>query len=167
MKGLDDTNKATQRETWILGRTSGTSGTTAVGTFDSINGVPIDLFDELLVYMDVTQALSGSSPTMDIYLQRAVVPNPDPTNDNHWDDLAAFPQITTSTAQYILPMPATFISGSATANNVPLARFEASLSSGALRVGHWGNYIRIVEKMGGTVTQAAVYSIHVTGIRRQ
>ena len=152
------------RETVISGRTSAASGTLAVATLLTLGGRALNEFKELLIYLNVTTALAGTTPTMDLYLQRAVVPNPVAATDAHWDDLYAFPQVITALIERIvhLPVSAAVVVSAATAH--ALTRQMAGMVADSAKLGHWGDRIRIVEKMGGTVTTAAVYSIHITGI---
>ena len=153
------------RETIVAARTSAVSGESVVTTIQDINNAELQYFDNLLVYLQVTQALQGTLPTLNLYLQQAVVPNPDPANNAHWSDLYAFPQITTETKEWLIPLPQTHAS-SATTRTAPVGydRTHATLSADELRIGEGPyDHLRLVEKLGGTVTQAAIYSLHVTG----
>src|SRR5689334_21478016 len=97
----------TARETVISGRTAAASGTATLTevqgnetrqAVETVDGEPLDLFDELVVYLEVTAAFAGgTAPTMDLYIQRALRPNADPTVDADWDDFYHFPQVTTGT----------------------------------------------------------------------
>ncbi len=42
----------------------------------------------------------------------------------------------------------------------------ATLTADTLKPGHWGDRIRVVEKMGGTVTTSAVYDLTLIGTLR-
>lgn len=155
---------AVRRETVVAARTSALSGTATVATVTTIQGEGLESFDELLVYIVSSQSLVGTAPTMDLYLQRAVVPDPNPATDAHWADFFAFLQFTTSAGLHVtLPVSPTGASGGNTATAQDVARTESSMAARGVFYGHWGDRIRIREKMGGTVTQAMIYSIHMTG----
>ena len=158
----------TKQETLVSTRTSETTGTAVVATPTLLEGVPLDEFGELLIYLQVTTALVGTSPTMRIYLQRAVVPNPDESIDAHWTDIYCFLEITPASSQeevVLFPIRP----WGPTVQEIASWGFPREVATQVPReayVGHWGSRIRIVEKMGGTVTTAAVYSIHATGVLR-
>ena len=158
----------TKREKVISARTSATGGTAKAKNVTGIQNVPLDEFEELLVYLDINTALVGTSPTMDIYLQRAVTDTPDEDTDTDWDDLFAFPQVTTSLVEHVVALPAHIISSTTGGLRAALSavRGHAALTTNSAKLGHWGSQIRIVEKMGGTVTTAAVYDVTITGIRK-
>ncbi len=157
----------TKQEKVVDARTSATSGTAVVATVLLLDGRALDEFEQLHVYVQVTTALIGTTPTMDIYLQRAVVPNPDPANDAHWDDYFALDQITTNLLEEVITLPVQQIAAGAESVSIQgHVRITAALGERVLRVGHWGDRLRIVEKIGGTVTTQAIYNIIFTGILR-
>src|SRR3989337_4311615 len=163
------------REKVISAQTSAASGTNVRATISRIadpNGevVSLVLADELLVYLDVNTALVGTAPTMDIYLQMAVVPNPNPATDAHWTDIAAFAQVTTALVEKLLALPYTQV-GAATGAGRAAAnardRTHATITADTMYPTHWGDQIRMVEKMGGTVTTQAIYDVTITAIVRK
>ena len=156
------------QEKVVSARSSATvAGNTVAKIVKNIDGHPLLYFDELLVYLDLNTALVGTSPTFDIYLQRAVVADPVDATDAHWTDLAAFPQATTGTMEKVMLLPYTQVGGTSGAGRVTNARdrTHATMSADAIYPNHWGDQIRIVEKMGGTITTQAIYDVTITGIQ--
>ena len=155
----------TIRETWVDGRTSAKTGTAKVSAHESIDGKAVDGLESLLVYLDVNTKPEGTSPTLDIRLQRAVVPNPDVDTDAHWDTFLAFSRVTDSaTVEKVMVagnLPPTYI-----ASQIDFEENRDTATAERSRVGSFGDVIRVVEAMGGTVTTAAVWSLHVTGTLR-
>ena len=170
-RGLDDTNKLTAREIIVPSRTS-VAGPTTLATLKTIAGIPIDLFDELILYKAITTALVGTAPTLDIYFQSSPVAAPDPAVDAHWDDFAKFIQSTQATglAAHILPLVAGVMAAAAS-STVAMSHVRGAEQAGFVAGNqfpyHWGDQLRIREVEGGTVTTHAVYSIHAVGIRRK
>ncbi len=156
----------TVRKKVVDARTSASSGTAVVTTITELLGHDLDEFSELLIYLDVNTALVGSTPKMDIYLQRALVEDPDPTDDTHWTDLFAFSQVAASTVERLAHLPVDSISTQLQSGSRDIARTHAALSAGQAVAGHWGDRIRIVEKMTNTITTKAVYDITFTGLLR-
>jgi hypothetical protein len=155
----------TARSTAVAGRTSATSGTATVVTADNVDGIALDLFDELVAYLDAT-ALAGTAPTMDVYLQRAIRTNADPTVDSDWEDFYHFPQVTTSAVLLVVNIPAVKTVGSDALTTAGHARVLEALAADSLRPGHWGDKLRVREKMGGTVTTPSTWSLYLTGLRK-
>lgn len=160
--------KRTKRGALVSARTSATTGTSVVATPTLLAGVPLDEFEELLVYLNVTTPLVGTTPTMRIYLQRAVVPNPNPATDAHWDDFFCFLEITPASSQAVIAVFPVRPWGAVVRELATwdLGRDMAAQAPSEAKLGHWGDRIRIVEKMGGTITQAAIYNIFATGVLR-
>lgn len=156
-----------KREKWVSARTSATSGTAVVSVKEKVDDLLLKDFDELQLYLDVNTALVGIAPTMDLYLQRAVVPNPVQATDGHWDDLYAFPQVTTTLIEKTAVLPVLPSISTPTGGTRSTDRQNATLAADTAKVAHWGDRIRIVEKMGGTVTTAAIYDLSVVGVRRE
>lgn len=156
-----------KRETVVAARTSATSGTATVDTIFEIGAMALLEFDELLINIVSSQSLAGTTPTMDIYLQRAIHPTADPAISTHWQDIVAFPQITAGVDE-LAHLPVYAVPSAATSQMVDVsrAREEGSISGDRANFGHWGDRIRIREKMGGTVTTSCIYSIHMTGLKR-
>ncbi len=160
------------RQKVIDAQTSAASGTNVRATVIEVTDpsgrvIPLSIVDELFIYVHLTVALVGTSPTMNLYLQRAVVPDPDPTVDADWTDFYAFFQITTSLSEFVATIPVYdmgYVSNSPGANQ--RNRVHATLAANTQITGHWGDRIRIVEKMGGTVTTQAVYDVVFTAIVR-
>ncbi|KKL08409.1 hypothetical protein LCGC14_2576160 [marine sediment metagenome] len=153
----------TKREKVISARTSATSGTSTPKTVTEVDSVPLDEFEELLIDLNITTALVGTTPTMDIYLQRGLVPNPDPATDADWEDIYAFLQIATSLVRHVTHLPLQRGEAVETATGHSHMRTLEALTADSVRIGYWGDQLRIREKMGGTVTTEAVYDLSVTG----
>lgn len=161
-----------KRESVVGGATVRTAPTAAatvtVVTVMDIEGKALMLFRELIVRMEVTRAMTGSSPTMDVYLQRAIRPDPDATDDNDWEDWLHFPQVTTAAMDKVAYAPAA-LPAATTAHNMELRngiRDQAveSMGDNRLVAGHWGDRLRVREKITGTVTQAAQWHLHLIGM---
>lgn len=153
------------REKILDAKVSAASGTAEIANIQSIQSASLDLFDEIQVYLDVNTALVGTSPKMDIYLQRAVVDVPVYATDAHWADFYAFPQVTTSPIERLINLFARRTTSVAISSASTL-RQHAALTADTLNLGHWGKSIRVVEKMTGTVTTQAVYDLTLIGIIR-
>lgn len=138
---------------------TGTSaGTATVATVQNVGGRMLPAMAELRVRLNVTQAMTGTSPTLDIYLQRKVGAGDD------WEDFYAFPQVTTSTVDKVvtLPLPlAQDVDGSL--GSMSRDQGVESLTADTALAGHWAGPIRVREVIGGTVTQAAIYDIEMVG----
>jgi len=157
----------TAREAVISARTCANSGTATVVTPATVDGVGLDLFDELVAFLDVTTAfVGGTSPTMDIYLQRAVRPNADPTVDADWEDLYHFTQVVSATLQRLVGLPAVKTVTAEPGATQGHARTLDTLAAESGLPGHWGDKLRVREKIGGTVGTACVYSLYFTGLRK-
>jgi len=159
-----------KRESAIGGATVRTAPTAAatvtVTTVTEIESVPIQLFRGLIARLEITRAAIGDTPTLDLYLQRAIRPSPDPTDDNDWEDFYAFPQHTTALQDLVvtLPLPAAQdVDGSL--GSMSRTQAVETLAADTLLSGHWGDQIRIREKIttGGTISTAAQYHLHLTG----
>lgn len=142
-----------------------------VSTITEIDGVPIQDLDEIVVRILLSQqTTSGGAGVVDFYLQRPVKGTgvPDPTVDADWDDFASFTQLPAATAKdesIRLPLVGPQdVDGSLAA--YPRVRAIGTLASATILHGRWGDAIRFVEKIGGAdLTQAAIYTVHLTGIR--
>ncbi len=156
----------TIREKVISARTSATTGTSKVLQALLVGGHALDEFEELIAYLDVNTALVGTTPTMDIYLQRAVTDTPDEDTDADWEDFYAFPQAVAATMEKTVHLPLQR-TGSDDVAGAGGDREMATLTADTLKPGHWGDRIRVVEKMGGTVTTSAVYDLTLTGTLRK
>jgi hypothetical protein len=152
-------------ETVIAARNTGTTpGSATPATVHEVDGRPLGLIDELRCRLNVTQALTGTVPTLNVYLQRAVAGDPDPTVAADWEDFYAFPQVTTSTVDLVvsLPLPAAQdVDGTLT--TASRARAVETLTADTLLAGHWAGPIRVREVLGGTPTQAAIYDLELVG----
>jgi hypothetical protein len=158
----------TAREAVIAGRTSATSGTATVpagASIQTIDGIQLDFFEDLVAYLDAT-GLAGTAPTMDVYLQRALRPNADPAVDADWEDFYHFPQVTTSAVLLAVTFPLV----KTVANDAPTAqghtRVLEAIAADAGRPSHWGDALRVREKMGGTVTTPSTWSLYLMGMRK-
>lgn len=148
-------------ETVVSARTSATSGTTTVVTVTRVDDMPLRRLSRLLVRMNVTQAMAGTTPTMDIYLQRALAPSPGASD---WEDFYHFPQVTTSLTDRVLTLPLPEAQDAdASLATYSRARAIETLAADTCLGGYWGDQIRIREVIGGTVSTAAIYSIYMVG----
>lgn len=133
---------------------------TASGT-SSVIGVA-DPYDEVIIYLSVGTA-SGTSPTIDFYIQQAFkdVGTSDTvagldlaaTTYTLFDDYAHFPQIVTAGNSYLRIM-----AGSGTsASNAPTASFaaaqDAALAASTVKAGPIGSAWRLKWVVGGTSPQ--------------
>lgn len=164
--------RAVRHETILAAQSSSSPNNTTTytvrKTMQSIDSLPLAEFDEITFEAQITTALIGSVPTIDLYLQRALRPNPDPTIDAHWEDIANLATATTGLLDDIttLPVVATLIAAGATMAGGH-ARSDRALAARTQVTGPIGDVLRIVEKISstGAITTAAVYSVHATGIR--
>lgn len=146
------------QETVISAHDTGTDAQTAtVATVRKVADRPLANLRHLAARLEVTQALDGTNPTLDVYLEREV-------GGGDWEDIYHFPQVTTSTVDKIvdLPLARSDADGSLATASRDVA--VESLAADTLVGGHWGDRIRIREVIGGTVTQAAIYSVHMIGV---
>lgn len=167
-KGLDDTNKATVRATVVNAQRSAiANGTvTVIATVSSIDGIPVDLLDEIQVYFGSINGVGTG--TINLFLQRAIRPGADPAVDADWEDFYTTPNITVGAPiNRVVVLPANRDSGVdvASASHV---RSHAGGAADVLLVGHWGDKIRIVEKVTvAGLTTGIDYSVYMSGVRRQ
>lgn len=161
------------KERVVSSRTSAiAAGNTGVVIVKAIDSIPIEQFDEILVYIEVpAQFLDGTAPTLDIYLQRGAELTPSETlsNTTDWQDFAASKQFT-AIGDDILVIPTPLAQPPSTtdeATGQSQARNVYSLAAAATRQGHWGDMIRIGEKVGGSgATVGAIYSVVFRGLLR-
>jgi hypothetical protein len=142
-----------------------TSGATAAtttptgGTLTNIGALTISQIKQVSIRLEVTTGITGSTPTMDIYIQRATQSSP---GADDWDDWYAFPQITTSAVDHVvhgpLPLPQDADGSLASASHLVV---QETLTADTMLGGALGEQIRIREKVGGTGLTAAVYNIHI------
>ena len=151
-------------ETVITARNAGTTAQTATAaTVTSVGDRDLNIMQELNLRLEVTTKPEGSSPTFDLYLQRATQPSP---GGDDWQDFYHFPQVTDGAVvdlEVVLPLPrAADVDGSL--GSYSNAVVQESLAADTVIAGHWGEQIRIREVVGGTsLTQGCVYSVHVVG----
>jgi len=142
------------------------AGTLQRGQILTIQGIGLEEFDELFVHWLSTVSIVGTAPTIRLILQRAVRPNPDPTVDVHWDDYAAFFSSTGPADRILyLPMESTGVS-TGLAGTKEQARVSGSALASQVLAGHWGDRLRVLEIVGGTITTPMTYSVYMTGINR-
>lgn len=114
-----------------------------------------------------TLGSGADDATLDLYLQRALTDTPEIDTDADWEDLYAFPQLTTALFERVidlpLPQPAD-VDGSL--GSAGRARTGAALTPGLIRSGHWGDRIRVVEKVGGNAASPGTYDLTLIGRRR-
>ncbi|MEM3169967.1 MAG: hypothetical protein QW838_04265 [Candidatus Nitrosotenuis sp.] len=158
--------KLVKRATWLLNQTGALSGNNVRAVVRDIDTTPLEFFDELLVYITATPMSGGTTGVTDVYLQRAIVPNPSPTDDTHWNDLSLLGSIATGPVQFVTPLPHRDVYSASTTTTVGVPRDNTGFSSasGMARMGHWGDIIRIFERVAGDRTGPATYSVHATGV---
>src|SRR6266542_2526052 len=89
------------------------------------------------------------------------------TVDADWDDFYHFPQVVTGTTP---KTSAGFEAWKAQAGASELLATGShavaieTLAADSQRPGHWGDKLRVREKMGGTVSTACTYSLHFVGL---
>ncbi len=110
---------------------SGTAAATASG--DSIPGA--DSFTSADFFFKVTAA-SGTSPTLDVYIQKLLPDN------STWQDIVHFAQATSTTNALC-----SFVSN---ASSAPAASQTASLTAGTQKATLLGKQIRVSYVIGGT-----------------
>ena len=142
-----------------------TSGATAAtttptgGTLAVIDTLAISQIKQVSIRLEVATGITGSSPTMDIYIQRATQSSP---GADDWDDWYAFPRITTAAVDHVvhgpLPLPQDADGSLGSASHLVV---QEALAADTLLAGALGEQIRIREKVGGTGLTAAVYNIHI------
>lgn len=157
-------DRSIRREKVLSAQTSAATGTNRRATVEEVDGFPIGAFEELIVYLDVNTALAGTAPTMDIYLQRAVVANPDEAVDGDWEDLLHFPQLVAATAEHVAYLPVALSLSDPDLASATRTRQAQAIAADSAKSGHWGDRIRIMEVMGGTVTTPAVYDVTINGV---
>lgn len=152
------------RDTWIQNRKMAVSGTTTVlDAFSAIDGVPLDLFESLTLYWEVIFAATGVSPTLDLYVQRAIKPNASPGTAGDWEDYYHFPQVTTALTLSVVQMPAIKTGSGTQSGSTGYFRVVQALAVSTLNYGHWFDALRLVEVSAGTQTLQAMYNVHVVG----
>lgn len=160
------------RATLVSARTSAASGTTTtLATVTNLGtGSPLYIFDDLFVYLVTSTSIAGTVPTLDVWLQMAVVPNPVSATDAHWDDIARFTQVTGAALEILVLGAAKPIGAANAGSTVDVSHNrgidQTGFTQGAAFNHHWGEVLRIREVTGGTITTNAVYSIHALGVRR-
>lgn len=151
----------------VSAQSTGTAaGTSTVATVRTLAGQPLARVQEMRVRLAVTGAMGGDTPTLDIYLQRAVAEDPDPAVAGDWEDFYHFAQVTSSTVDKVvtLPLPAAQ-DVDASLGSVSRTRAAESLAADTLLGGHWNGPIRIrqvVTKGAGAIT-AGTYDIELVG----
>lgn len=158
---------AVRAEKVVAAHSTGTAaGSATVATVREVDGVPLTRLSELRVRLRVTTALVGDTPTLDVYLQRAVAADPDPTDATDWEDFYHFPQVTTSTVDKVisLPLPAAQ-DVDASLGTYSRNRGVEALAADTVLGGHWMGPIRIREVLatGGSITTAGVYDVEMVG----
>jgi len=151
----------------VAAHSTGTAAVSAtVATVRTLAGRPLARVQELRVRLNVTTPLAGDTPTLDVYLQRAVAEDPDPAVAADWEDFYHFPQVTTSTVDKVvtLPLPA---AQDVDASLASMSRTRAveTLAADTALGGHWSGPIRVREVIatGGAISQAAVYDVEMVG----
>ena len=149
-------------KTITVAASGATAATITVETFDKIGELPLELVKSLSVRLEVTTGITGSTPTLNIFLQRATQSSP---GNDDWDDWYHFPEITTSAVDHIvhgpLPLPQD-VDGTLGSASHPVV--QEALTADVLLAGAIGHQIRIMEKITGTGLTAAVYNIHLVAV---
>ena len=149
-------------KTITVAASGATAATRLVETFDKIGELPLELVKSLSVRLEVTTGITGSTPTLNIFLQRATQSSP---GSDDWDDWYHFPEITTSAVDHIvhgpLPLPQDVDGTLGSASHLVV---QEALAADTLLAGAIGHQIRIMEKITGTGLTAAVYNIHLVAV---
>jgi hypothetical protein len=151
-----------ERQVVLDGQVSGTTGagTTTRATITEINGTPIGDFDEIHIYLEEDTALTGAG-NINIFMERAEA---DPATV--WFRYARFDQLTSSAHQPMeMVLPIINTSGDQSAGRT-MEDDNFAVAEGEAVVGFWGDAIRVVEVLSGTVSGAATYTINIMGIIR-
>lgn len=142
------------------------AASTTVATIRTVAGKPIQRIEQMRVRLKVTTAPIGDTPTLDVYLQRPVGANADPTVAADWEDFYHFPQVTTATVDKVVTLPLPLAQDvDASLGSMSRARAVEALAADTVLGGHWNGPIRIREVVatGGVITTAGVYDIEMTG----
>ncbi len=150
-----------ERETVLAAQVSGTTGagTTVRATIAEINGTPIGDFDEIHVYLEEDADLTGAG-SIDIFLERAVVDG----GGTRWFRYARFDQLLTAAHQPMeMVLPIVRTSGDVSVGRV-MEDDNIAIGEGEAVAGFWGDSIRVVEVLAGTVSGAATYTMNIMGV---
>lgn len=158
---------ASLTEKVVDAHSSGTAaGSTTVATVRYLRGRPLASVEQMRVRLNVTTPLIGDTPTLDVYLQRPVAEDPDPTVAADWEDFYHFPQVTTAAVDKVvsLPLPAAQ-DVDASLGSMSRTRAVETLAADTALGGHWDGPIRIRQVLatGGVISQAAVYDVEMVG----
>ncbi len=151
-------------ETLVAARNAGTVAQTAtVKTITSVGDRQLDHMTSLNMRLEVATKPAGTTPTFDLYLQRATQASP---SDDDWQDFYHFPQVTDSAVidvEIALPLVGPQdVDGSL--GSASVAVVQEALAADTLIAGHWGEQIRIREVVGGSaLSQGCLYSLHAVG----
>ena len=151
-----------ERETVLAAQVSGTtgSGTVVRATITEINGTPIGDFDEIHVYIEEDTDLTGTGD-INIFLERAM-----DAARSVWFRYARFDQLDTNAHQPMeMVLPIVRTSGDVQVGRV-MEDDNLAVGEGEAVAGFWGDVIRVVEVLAGTVSGAATYSVYIMGIIR-
>ncbi len=151
-----------ERETVLAAQVSGTTGagTTVRATITEINGTPIGDFDEIHVYLEEDVDLTGAG-SIDIFLERAMN-----SPVSVWFRYARFDQLLTAAHQPMeMVLPIVRTSGDVSVGRA-MEDDNLAIGEGEAVAGFWGDAIRVVEVLAGTVSAAATYSVYIMGIIR-
>jgi hypothetical protein len=139
-----------RRVTLLKSTTVSGTGTTADG-----NSLDVSGYTSAILVLNVT-AQSGTSPTLDVYVQQElpIVSNSTwgqvPDGTSAWDDFAHFTQVAGATGTWV----ARVVGGS----NVAAAQKDASLSAGSVANGPIGSNWRVKYVLAGT-TPSFTFSV--------
>ncbi|CAB4166854.1 hypothetical protein UFOVP1383_29 [uncultured Caudovirales phage] len=151
----------------VSAQSTGTAAATAtVATVLQIAGVPLARVKELRARLNVTVAMGGDTPTLNVYLQRPVAEDPDPAIDADWEDFYAFPQATNATLDKVVTLPLPHAQDvDASLATASRTRAIQALTADTVIGGHWSGPIRIrhvVTKGAGAIT-AGTYDVEFVG----
>lgn len=143
-----------------IARTSAAAaGTATVSTVTEVGALSVSQVKQVSVRLEVTTGITGSAPTLDVYLQRSTQGTP---GADDWDDFYHFPRVTTSAVDHVvhapLPLPQDVDGSLGSASHLVV---QESLAADTLLAGSIGEQIRIREVIGGTGLTAAVYNVHL------
>ena len=145
------------------------TGTTAqsetVATVEAVSGKSIGSISKLRITIDITTALVGTDPLLNLFFQRPIISGFAAATGADWADFHASVQFLDShaagTRRYVdIPLPEPQDVDGSLANR-DLTPAQEALAARLTISGHWGDAIRIRSVLGGTITTGAVYDVHI------
>lgn len=143
--------------------TAAAAATTVEGVVFDVNSIPLEQLDELTIYLNLSTGVTGG--TFEMLLQRAIVPDPDSTNNDHWQDYIHFPQVAAATTQQVVATAPVrqAVTGQEVADYDDVRNIN-NIAQSAGMTGHWYDRLRVVVITGVGTSAAGVFSLYMTGI---